>query len=167
MERETSVFRDESANPSDGDNDENDDIDLPIYESGDESFGNDEDDESDEDEEVSTVSAPPASRLAPQLHPAPQNGSHPWQLSADEPWPGLEDRDHSNHPNIENMAPWIATQPQDDDHHSDSENVDPNTMDVEHESDNSSQPSEYPSTQRAWPNEAGDAPEEFNIHRDD
>ncbi|KAF4466454.1 hypothetical protein FALBO_6695 [Fusarium albosuccineum] len=67
-------------------------------------------------------------------------GSQGWQLPEDEPWPGIEDQDNV----------------------SDGENIDP--LQVEPHSNASSQPSEYPSTQSAWPN--GDA-SGFQIHEDD
>lgn len=51
------------------------------------------------------------------------------QLPEDEVWPGIEDQDHL----------------------SDGENIDP--REIDQRSDVSSQPSEYPSTQRAWPAE--------------
>ena len=61
------------------------------------------------------------------------------QLPEDQPWPGIEDQDRM----------------------SDGENIDPQRDDVH--SDISSQPSEYPTTQRAWPdNDAG-----FQIHEDE
>jgi hypothetical protein len=61
-------------------------------------------------------------------------------LPEDEPWPGIEDQEHLS--DGENIAPQFP------DHHSDA----------------SSQPSEYPSTQKPWPDqEAG----EFEIHEDE
>lgn len=66
----------------------------------------------------------------------PAFGSQNWQLPEDEPWPGIEDREA---------------------HMSDGENVDPDRR-----SDASSQPSEYPSTQRVWPADEG----AFRIHED-
>lgn len=65
--------------------------------------------------------------------------SQPWHLPEDEPWPGIEDQGHL----------------------SDGENIDPD--EAERHSDASSQPSEYPSTQSAWPR-TDDA--EFRIHED-
>ncbi|EXA44620.1 hypothetical protein FOPG_02964 [Fusarium oxysporum f. sp. conglutinans race 2 54008] len=66
--------------------------------------------------------------------------SQGWQLPEDEPWPGIEDQREA----------------------SDGENVDPHQTDPG--SNVSSQPSEYPSTQNAWPdNNAA----EFHIHEDD
>lgn len=67
-------------------------------------------------------------------------GSLRRQLPEDEPWPGIEDQDQL----------------------SDGENIDPREAD--HGSNASSQPSEYPSTQTAWP--ADDAAG-FHIHEDD
>ena len=66
--------------------------------------------------------------------------SHQWQLPEDEPWPGIEDQEHM----------------------SDGENIDPKETD--RRSVASSQPSEYPSTQRAWPEDGGAG---FHIHEDD
>ncbi|KAK9445508.1 hypothetical protein VB005_00620 [Metarhizium brunneum] len=64
---------------------------------------------------------------------------HAEQLPEDEPWPGIEDQEGS----------------------SNGENVDPD--DPQGDSEGSSQPSEYPSTQRAWPgDEMG-----FTIHEDE
>lgn len=60
------------------------------------------------------------------------------QMPEDEPWPGIEDQQQM----------------------SDEENLDPREMDVCSEA--SSQPSEYPSTHDAWPNNG----EEFEIHED-
>ena len=60
------------------------------------------------------------------------------QLPEDEAWPGIEDRDHM----------------------SDGENIDPDHVDQR--SDVSSQPSEYPSTQLAWPKDGS----RFQIHED-
>ncbi|KAJ4267759.1 hypothetical protein NW762_003874 [Fusarium torreyae] len=66
--------------------------------------------------------------------------SQDWQLPEDEPWPGIEDQDEA----------------------SDGENIDPHQTDPG--SNVSSQPSEYPSTQNAWPN---NNTAEFHIHEDD
>lgn len=65
----------------------------------------------------------------------PDSGDFP--VSDDEPWPGIEDQPPS-----------------------DGENVDPKAVD--RASAASSQPSEYPSTQPAWPAE----PDDFSIHED-
>lgn len=70
--------------------------------------------------------------------PNPNYDSQHWQLPEDEPWPGIEDQDRL----------------------SDGENIDPRKSD--HRSDASSQPSEYPSTQRAWPDDGA-----FLIHEDE
>ncbi|KAH6891382.1 hypothetical protein B0T10DRAFT_485121 [Thelonectria olida] len=67
--------------------------------------------------------------------------SQRWQLPEDEPWPGIEDQDHM----------------------SDTENIDP--QEGSQGSNVSSQPSEYPSTQSAWPTHDTNA--EFEIHEDD
>ena len=71
--------------------------------------------------------------VVPQLLP----GQGSQQLPEDEPWPGIEDR------------------------MSDGENVDPLEVDGDGDSEMSSQPSEYPSTQ-AW--NGGDTG--FRIHED-
>ena len=67
-------------------------------------------------------------------------GSQQRQLPEDEPWPGIEDQERM----------------------SDGENIDP--QEVDRRSVASSQPSEYPSTQRAWPEDGGAG---FHIHEDD
>lgn len=73
---------------------------------------------------------------------AMHHDSQEWPLPEDEPWPGIEDQEHM----------------------SDGENIDPNKEEEEdRRSDASSQPSEYPSTQRPWPEEQGG----FQIHEDD
>ncbi|PHH62225.1 hypothetical protein CDD81_7352 [Ophiocordyceps australis] len=63
-----------------------------------------------------------------------------WQLPEDEPWPGIED------PNRPSSA----------------DNQDPEAIEND-DSDNSSQPSEYPSTKDMWPDDCG---AEFRIHED-
>lgn len=75
---------------------------------------------------------------AQPTNPVPHD-SQPWQLPEDEAWPGIEDAERM----------------------SDGENIDPHHAD--RRSDVSSQPSEYPSTQRAWPIDDG----AFHIHEDD
>jgi hypothetical protein len=76
----------------------------------------------------------------------PSLGSHEShrqpQLPEDDPWPGIEDQER----------------PQ-----SDGENIDPDGA-QDMASEGSSQPSEYPSTQRAWPE---DDKAEFQIHEDE
>lgn len=68
--------------------------------------------------------------------------SQQWQLPEDAPWPGIEDqRRLSNRGNMEN--------------------IDPEDADLRSEA--SSQPSEYPSTQRLWPDDGAG----FHIHEDD
>ncbi|KAF4443121.1 hypothetical protein F53441_11554 [Fusarium austroafricanum] len=67
-------------------------------------------------------------------------GSQGWQLPEDEPWPGIEDQNDA----------------------SEDENIDPHQTDPG--SNASSQPSEYPSTQNAWPD---NNTAEFHIHEDD
>ncbi|OAQ61782.1 hypothetical protein VFPPC_14625 [Pochonia chlamydosporia 170] len=73
--------------------------------------------------------------------PVSSHDSHRRQLPEDEPWPGIEDQGRP----------------------SDGENIDPDEGEGK-SSEASSQPSEYPSTQRAWPadNEMG-----FQIHEDE
>ncbi|GJC79448.1 hypothetical protein ColLi_02286 [Colletotrichum liriopes] len=73
------------------------------------------------------------------------------QLPEDEPWPGIEDQD------------------QDQDHMSDGENIDPlfsPTAEDDVHSEVSSQPSEYPSTQRGWQVPGADDGVGFRIHED-
>lgn len=147
IERGSSVF--ESAPPSDADDDEDDDIDFEILESSgsDQSFVDENDYGNDgDDEKTSITSAQPVARPL-----SSSRNSYPgWmrERERDVAWPGLEDQENA--------------------HHSDGENVDPNAMEVEHESDNSSQPpSEYPSTQKAWPDQADRASSEFSIHQDE
>jgi hypothetical protein len=69
-----------------------------------------------------------------------RHDSQHWQFPEDEPWPGIEDRQQL----------------------SDGENINPKEAD--RCSDASSQPSEYPSTQSAWPKHDDS---EFHIHEDD
>ncbi|EHK25517.1 uncharacterized protein TRIVIDRAFT_177522 [Trichoderma virens Gv29-8] len=128
----------ESPHPSDDGDDEDDDIDIPIYESS----GSDQSFNDGDDDKSIIASAQPAARP----HPALRSSSPTWQMR-DVPWPSIQDHG--------------------DTHRSDGENVDPNVMDVEHETDNSSQPSEYPSTQKAWPGQREDASSEFSIHQDE
>lgn len=75
-----------------------------------------------------------------QDHTNTNQGSQGWQLPEDEPWPGIEDPNNV----------------------SDGENIDP--LQADRHSNASSQPSEYPSTQSAWPN--GDT-SGFHIHEDE
>ncbi|KAM5352535.1 hypothetical protein ACJ41O_005257 [Fusarium nematophilum] len=75
-----------------------------------------------------------------QDQPSADQTSQSWQMPQDQPRPGIEDQDNV----------------------SDGENIDPHQDD--HCSDASSQPSEYPSTQQAWP--TGDT-DGFHIHEDD
>lgn len=64
------------------------------------------------------------------------------QLPEDEPWPGIEDQEQ---------------------HPSDGENIDPDVP-QDRASNASSQPSEYPSTQQAWPDDTAMG---FHIHEDE
>jgi hypothetical protein len=108
------------------------DFQIQIYESGsDESF--------DDNESGSSVGA---AQVVTHIHnPISDGDSQPRRLPEDEPWPGIEDREHM----------------------SDGENIDPREV-ADGNSNASSQPSEYPSTQRAWPHE--DDMAGFQIHED-
>ncbi|KAL7959898.1 hypothetical protein V8C34DRAFT_98500 [Trichoderma compactum] len=146
MERGSSVLG--SAPTSDADDDEDDVIDFDILESSgpDQSFVDENDYENDGDDEKTTN---PSARPIVRRPPASRHSYPGWmrERERDIAWPGLEDQNA---------------------HHSDGENIDPNAMDVEHESNSSSQPpSEYPSTQNAWPDQADHASSEFSIHQDD
>ena len=118
-------------------------FDIQIYESESDDLGAFDDDgdsaESIQDTEGLTHAQPrrPESQL---LHPTAR-------LPEDEPWPGIEDRQF-NGSDGENVDPRQEIEPLDD-----------------VASDVSSQPSEYPSTQRAWP--AGGVDDGgFLIHED-
>ncbi|KAK0387442.1 hypothetical protein NLU13_5754 [Sarocladium strictum] len=117
--------------------DEDGDFDIQIYESESEDADFDGSSESAEEEEMMTHAQPrrPES-LVRQAHA---------MLPEDEPWPGIEDQEL---------------------HGSDGENVDPSAIGDREDvaSDVSSQPSEYPSTQRAWPE--GGVEGGFLIHED-
>lgn len=93
-------------------------------------------DETDGGENNSTTSA----EIVTHAQAAVGHDSQQWQFPEDEPWPGIEDQHQV----------------------SDRENVDPKETD--RRSDVSSQPSEYPSTQNAWPRAEGVG---FHIHEDD
>ncbi|KAG5985235.1 hypothetical protein E4U55_007860 [Claviceps digitariae] len=127
-------------------------FDIEIYESGsDESCvenGNAGDEDDDDDDEGVEEEEDEASRHLvgyPHILHAMRHDSQDQQLPEDEPWPGIEDWPDAGGQG--NHGPQHASA--DDDHHSST----------------SSQPSEYPATQRAWPmhydDEAG-----FHIHED-
>jgi hypothetical protein len=132
---------------------EDDDYDMHAYEndSGD-LYGDDDDAEDDDDEDYEGVNGGDDDTMsmkrvthAPDDRRDPGESQHA-QLPEDEPWPGIEDYDHI----------------------SDGENIDPRRADAQ--SDTSSQPSEYPSTQSNWPPagaSAGAGASEFHIHEDD
>jgi hypothetical protein len=115
--------------------DEDGDFDIQIYESESEDAGFDDGDSSGSAEEEIVTHAQPR-------RPESLVRSHA-MLPEDEPWPGIEDRELNG---------------------SDGENVDPTAGD-DMPSDVSSQPSEYPSTQRAWPD--GGVEGGFLIHEDE
>lgn len=94
----------------------------------------DDDDLYEDDESVDSAEILMHAQLNPEF------SSQRWYFPEDDPWPGIEDQDRL----------------------SDGENIDPHEPD--HQSDASSQPSEYPSTQSAWP---GDENGGFQIHEDD
>ena len=98
-------------------------------------FESDSDDDLyNDDESVGSI------EIVANAQPNPDFSSQAWYLPEDEPWPGIEDQDRL----------------------SDGENIDPRESD--HNSNASSQPSEYPSTQSAWPGEDNAG---FQIHEDD
>ena len=142
---DSEMLEDEADFKGHGPADSDVDVDIDVYE-----------DEADELDDLDSVSAGASSqhRQVYIAHQSSQDAQHA-QLPEDEPWPGIED----------NM--------------SDGENMDP-SLDIEIEdiedgsgSDVSSQPSEYPSTQRAWNHpdegEAGGSSggAGFKIHEDD
>ncbi|KAG6009468.1 hypothetical protein E4U54_008554 [Claviceps lovelessii] len=134
-------------------------FDIEIYESGsDESYGNagedDDDDDGDggggddDEDDNEEEEEKKASRHAvgyPRVFDHRRHDSHDRQLPEDEPWPGIEDWPDAC--GGENHGPQ-HTSP-DDDHHSNA----------------SSQPSEYPATQKAWPMHYDDETG-FHIHED-
>lgn len=79
----------------------------------------------------------------PHLALGGDSQQQPRQLPEDEPWPGIEDQQGS-----------------------DGENIDPQNVDFDARSEASSQPSEHPSTQSAWPDELS-GQGGFHIHEDD
>lgn len=110
---------------------------IDIYESAsDESYV--DGDEEEEDESVTSEDI--------VTHVPPLGDSQQWQLPEDEPWPGIEDRARDRLSDGENIDP--IQQPDDGQH-----------------SEASSQPSEYPSTNHAWPE--GDDGAGFDIHEDE
>lgn len=106
---------------------------IEIYESDSEMSFGEDEDDDEEDEEDNIASAN-LSALVP--HAQPQRRTN---LPEDEPWPGIEDQEQQM---------------------SDGENVDPSD---DRRSVASSQPSEYPSTNRAWPEDTAAG---FRIHED-
>ncbi|KAM4057573.1 hypothetical protein HRG_009208 [Hirsutella rhossiliensis] len=109
--------------------------DVDLYGSGsDESYVDGEDDDDDDDDDDGGESDGLAARRLVL-------DSQRWHLPEDEPWPGIEDQD------------GIVE---------DGENVDPREQDGQ--SASSSQPSEYPSTNRPWPGEDAVG---FRIHEDE
>jgi len=124
--------------------DDDDDFDIEVYE--------DEADEMDDDTEDTDAEGRHESQPWRVIDQQQQQMAQAAQLPEDEPWPGIED------------------------HMSDGENLDPRSVEDGHEglSQRSSQPSEYPSTQRAWhissdadgAQQEGDGGAEFRIHED-
>lgn len=109
-------------------------FDAQIYESESDASYQDDDDENDRDEESISSDEMVVTHI-------PRDSQHR-QMPQDEPWPGIEDREHA----------------------SDGENVDPaHSGPPDRRSNASSQPSEYPSTNQIWPGEES----EFQIHEDD
>jgi hypothetical protein len=139
--------------PSDGDDDDLDgdyNVDMEMYEntSADDAFEDDG-----EDTRSIATNEMPISDAQPGLSSTLLDSQHrhrQQQLPEDEPWPGIEDpHQHQRR-------------------HSDGENVDPQCADeLDHHSDASSQPSEYPSTQRVWPAAGNGQGVAFQIHEDE
>lgn len=152
------TFQGDDANDVDPDidvyEDEPDDLDDDVDTDGEDDKGNGN------DESVWRGARLQSGHLAEQEHGYGQAQAMTTTLPEDEPWPGIEDM-------------------------SDGENVDPasaetNRVDlgidgsagIDGASEASSQPSEYPSTQRAWhvaddaSNNPGDSGVEFRIHED-
>ncbi|SPN97323.1 uncharacterized protein DNG_00837 [Cephalotrichum gorgonifer] len=124
---------------------DDDDFDIDIYDDG--SFYDDDDDDDEEGEEDEDDGDGEGESVGSvTLMPRPLRGpnSHGAQLPEDEPWPGIEDR------------------------MSDGENVDPLGLELDQDGDSemSSQPSEYPSTQ-IYNNGVGDDAAGFRIHEDE
>ena len=97
-------------------------------------------DESDSDYEYNDDESDGSVEILNHAQLNPEFDTQRWHLPEDEPWPGIEDQDRI----------------------SDGENIDPREADQR--SNASSQPSEYPSTQSAWPAEDAAG---FQIHEDD
>ncbi|KAG5927005.1 hypothetical protein E4U53_002939 [Claviceps sorghi] len=126
-------------------------FDIEIYESGsDESClddgngGDDDDDEDDQEEEEEKV--PRHAAGYPRILDDMRHDSHGRQLPEDEPWPGIEDWPDAC--GGENQGPQHAS------------------LDDDQDSNASSQPSEYPATQRAWQPMECDVEAGFYIHED-
>ncbi|KAK5992366.1 hypothetical protein PT974_05770 [Cladobotryum mycophilum] len=130
--RGSSIMRNATQYISDDGDEDDEDYEMQLYESGsDESFSDAEEDGD------SIASAQAVTHVQqPSLH-----DSQSFPLPEDEPWPGIEGG------------------------RSDGENIDPQHVDPE--SDASSQPSEYPSTQSAWPGDGNGTSAGFQIHEDD
>ncbi|KAF6818477.1 hypothetical protein CSOJ01_01857 [Colletotrichum sojae] len=99
------------------------------------------------EEEDSYYSVEMVAEPAPPLEDGSSFSRQIQQLPEDEPWPGIEDQDHM----------------------SDGENIDPlfsPAGEEDAQSDVSSQPSEYPSTQRGWQVPGADDGVGFRIHED-
>ncbi|KAK2603683.1 hypothetical protein QQS21_004157 [Conoideocrella luteorostrata] len=129
-------------------------FDIEIYESeSDESYDDDRnhggDNYSDDNESISSdemlTHAHADAHADAHAHAILENDSQPRQLPEDEPWPGIEDQDHGSVG--ENMDPQQHVSP--DDRHSIA----------------SSQPSEYPTTERTWPVDSQNGTG-FHIHED-
>ncbi|KAJ6440311.1 DUF1212 domain membrane protein [Purpureocillium lavendulum] len=111
---------------------------IDIYESGSDESYVDGGEEEEEEEEESVTSEDIVT------HVQPLRDSQQWQMPEDEPWPGIEDQAR--------------------DRMSDGENIDPVERPDDERSEASSQPSEYPSTNHAWPEGDGAG---FDIHEDE
>ena len=120
---DTDPYDDQAVVRDAGDDDDDEDFDIEVYEDE----GDDMDDESGDTDAEGQHESQQWHVVSQQQQPQQQQPTAQ-PLPEDEPWPGIED----------NM--------------SDGENMDPLSVEDEHDdiSERSSQPSEYPSTQRAW-----------------
>lgn len=145
--RSSSLLRNEPEQPLEQGVEHNADYDMYIYESDSNgSYGSGSYDEGDDDDDDASIAS---AQIVTHIEPTSQHEheSQSWPLPEDEPWPGIEDRDRHQR--------------------SDGENIDPHQMSQESEAEASSQPSEYPSTQRAWPEDRASSAVDFRIHEDD
>ena len=115
-------------------------FDIEIYESASDDSYHDEESDNDDDDDDDNESMSSDEEIMTHV----RRNSQLRQLPEDEPWPGIEDRQHP----------------------SDRENVDPaQVSETDRQSNTSSQPSEYPSTVLVRPDNENDDME-FLIHED-